>query len=152
MAQGEKFDLIIVGCGAAGLSAAVSFAEAEQKEGRTPRIAVLEAAPEDERGGATRWTTAGLRATIKDGLDPFWVGLAAQLSKGLADADICSTLERETRDSLTFLTDHGVELIEHEQPIATTIQGMTSLPNGGGHDRRESRPLLRGDGHGFDIL
>jgi len=44
MAQGEKFDLIIVGCGAAGLSAAVSFAEAEQKEGRTPRIAVLEAA------------------------------------------------------------------------------------------------------------
>jgi len=133
MAQGEVFDLVIVGCGAAGLSAAVSFAEAEQKEGRNPRIAVLESAPEEERGGATRWTTAGLRGTIKDGLDPFWVGLAAQLSKGLADADICSTLERETRDSLLFLTDHGVELIEHKLPIAATMHGLTSLPNGGGH-------------------
>jgi len=132
MATQEAYDLVIVGCGAAGLSTAVSFAEAEQAAGRKPRIAVLEAAPQEERGGATRWTTAGMRGTLEDGLDPFWVGLAAQLSKGLADADICSTLENETRATFQFLKDHGVEMIEHEQVIARTMHGLTSLPNGGG--------------------
>lgn len=133
MANVENFDVVIVGCGAAGLSAAVSFAETELKAGRKPRVAVLEAAPEAERGGATRWTTAGLRGTVKDGLDPFWVGLAAQLSKGLANAEICSTIEQEARGSFRFLTDHGVELLEREITVARTIHGKTSMPNGGGY-------------------
>ena len=133
MADSQQWDVVIVGCGAAGLSAAVSFAETELKEGRKPRVAVLEVAPEAERGGATRWTTAGLRGTVKDGLDPFWVGLAAELSKGLADAEICSTIERETRNTFRFLTDHGVELLEHEMAVARTMHGKVSIPNGGGH-------------------
>jgi len=58
MPQHNAFDIIIVGCGAAGLSAAVSYAEAAKAEGRKPRIAVLECAPKEERGGATRWTSA----------------------------------------------------------------------------------------------
>lgn len=133
MPQHNAFDIIIVGCGAAGLSAAVSYAEAAKAEGRKPRIAVLECAPKEERGGATRWTSAGLRGTVSKGLDPYWVGLAAELSKGLADADICSTVERECSNSLQFLLDHGVELIEHESSVARTVHGKLSLPNGGGH-------------------
>jgi tricarballylate dehydrogenase len=50
-----KFDVIVVGCGIAGLSAAATALQ----EGR--RVAILERAPREERGGNTRWTEALLR-------------------------------------------------------------------------------------------
>ncbi len=49
------FDVVIVGCGRAGLSCAVAAAEGGA------RVAVLERAPKEERGGNTRWTEALLR-------------------------------------------------------------------------------------------
>ncbi|MEJ1978743.1 MAG: FAD-dependent oxidoreductase [Acetobacteraceae bacterium] len=45
----ETFDVIVAGCGAAGLSAAVAAAEAGG------RVAVLERAPQAERGGQSRY-------------------------------------------------------------------------------------------------
>src|SRR3954468_6515909 len=53
--RSEQFDLIVAGCGAGGLSAAVSAAEGGC------RVAVLERAPREERGGQTRYTEAYLR-------------------------------------------------------------------------------------------
>ncbi|HCS44046.1 MAG TPA: FAD-binding dehydrogenase, partial [Pseudomonas sp.] len=50
-----NFDLIVVGCGVAGLSAAVAGAE------RGLRVAVLERASREERGGQSRFTEAYLR-------------------------------------------------------------------------------------------
>jgi tricarballylate dehydrogenase len=54
-AQETQFDVIVVGCGIAGLSAAATALQA----GR--RVAVIERAPKEERGGNTRWTEALLR-------------------------------------------------------------------------------------------
>jgi len=51
----EHFDVVVVGCGIAGLSAAVA---ARQKG---VRVAILERAPLEERGGQTRYTEAYLR-------------------------------------------------------------------------------------------
>jgi len=51
----EEFDVVIAGCGAAGLSAAVAAAEAGA------RVAIVERAPRDERGGQSRYTEAYLR-------------------------------------------------------------------------------------------
>ena len=51
----SQFDVVVVGCGIAGLSAAVSAAEAGAK------VAVLERAAVEERGGNTRWTEAFMR-------------------------------------------------------------------------------------------
>jgi tricarballylate dehydrogenase len=129
----SAFDLIVVGCGGAGLSAALSFCIEARKKELTGRVLVLESAPEDERGGATRWTTASLRANPNGGLDPIWIGLVAETSKGLADLDLCRTLEAETRNTLNFLTDHGVELISRRSPVATLSDWETVAPNGGGH-------------------
>ena len=50
-----NFDLIVLGCGVAGLSAAVAGAE------RGLRVAVLERASREERGGQSRFTEAYLR-------------------------------------------------------------------------------------------
>ena len=54
-ASASSFDVVVVGCGIAGLSAAATALQA----GR--RVAVIERAPKDERGGNSRWTEALLR-------------------------------------------------------------------------------------------
>jgi len=51
----QSFDVVVAGCGIAGLSAAVSAAQGGA------RVAVLERAPVEERGGNTRYTDAYLR-------------------------------------------------------------------------------------------
>ena len=51
----QAFDVIVVGCGVAGLSAAVAAAECGAQ------VAVLERSSFDERGGNTRYTTAAIR-------------------------------------------------------------------------------------------
>jgi tricarballylate dehydrogenase len=79
----ETYGLIVVGCGAAGLSTAVSYSEAAKAAGREPRVAVLERAPEAERGGASRWTGAGMRVDSDFVLDPQWVDEMQRVSKGL---------------------------------------------------------------------
>ena len=50
-----QYDVVVLGCGVAGLSAAVAAAE----EGA--RVAVLERATKEQRGGNTRYTDAFLR-------------------------------------------------------------------------------------------
>ena len=50
-----EIDVIVVGCGAAGLSAAV----AAQQNGA--KVIVLERAPIEERGGNTRYTGSWLQ-------------------------------------------------------------------------------------------
>jgi tricarballylate dehydrogenase len=54
-ADPTRFDLVVVGCGIAGLSAAASALQAGK------RAAIIERAPKEERGGNTRWTEALLR-------------------------------------------------------------------------------------------
>jgi tricarballylate dehydrogenase len=125
------FDVVVVGHGAAGLSAAVTYVEACRADGREPSIAVLETAPESERGGATRWTTARFRALEDLTLDPFFVGRMQELSGGLADVDYCRRLEAEVPKTLAFLEAHGVELVHYGPPVAMRVTHEVT-PNGGG--------------------
>jgi len=56
----DDFDVVVAGCGVAGLSAAVAAAETGAS------VAVLERSTYDERGGGTRYTTAALRMESED--------------------------------------------------------------------------------------
>ena len=60
----SDFDVVVVGCGIAGLSAAVAAMQAGA------RVAVLERAPKADRGGNTRWTDALLRMSSEDEVSP----------------------------------------------------------------------------------
>ena len=51
----QDFDVVVVGCGVAGLSAAVAAADAGA------RVAVVERSTYEERGGNTRYTAASMR-------------------------------------------------------------------------------------------
>jgi tricarballylate dehydrogenase len=63
-------DVVVVGCGIAGLSAAVSALQA----GRT--VNILERAPEEDYGGNSRWTGAALRmnsdSEVSDDFEEFF--------------------------------------------------------------------------------
>jgi tricarballylate dehydrogenase len=131
MTASDRYDFIVVGCGAAGLSAAISYVAAAKGQGRKPRIAVLESAPAEQRGGATRWTTARFRTREDFSLDPHFVAKVAKVSKGLADLDYCRVLEREVPDTLRFLEAHGVKLLHYGPPVAMGVQHEIT-PEGGG--------------------
>jgi tricarballylate dehydrogenase len=127
------YELIVIGCGAAGLSAAVSYAAVASARGRRPRIAVLERASRNDRGGATRWTSSWFRITEDRKLDPEFVGLMKTLSNGLADLDYCRTLASEVTETLRFLEANGVELVYFKQPFANrNTGGGLGMPARGG--------------------
>ena len=55
------YDIVVIGCGVAGTSAALSAAENAKKEGENLRIAILERSDFDHRGGNSRWTASYMR-------------------------------------------------------------------------------------------
>jgi tricarballylate dehydrogenase len=74
----QDYDLIVVGHGAAGLAAALTYAEA----GEHTRIAVLERSSRAERGDATRWTGAFSRLTEDRAFDHEWPSCRQRVSGG----------------------------------------------------------------------
>jgi tricarballylate dehydrogenase len=133
MASSNPYDLVVIGCGAAGLSAAVSYAAVAKDRGRRHRVAVLERATREGRGGATRWTSAWFRITEDRKLDPEFVGLMETLSGGLADLDYCRTLASEVTETLRFIEANGVELTYFKQPFANrNTGGGLGMPVRGG--------------------
>jgi tricarballylate dehydrogenase len=133
MQMSEEYDLIVIGCGAAGLSAAISHTEAAAAAKRKVHVAVLERANREERGGATRWTSAWFRITADRRLDPAFITLMDRASDGRADLDCCRALEREIPATLDFLEAHGVELVYFPQPFPNRNTGSgLGMPTGGG--------------------
>lgn len=153
MATGSTYDLVVIGMGGAGLSAAVSFADAWTAEGRQSRIALLERSAKDERGGATRYTSSWFRITEDRELDPNFVDMMAAVSGGLADLDYCRTLAREVRESLRFLDEHGVEVIYFKQPLPNrNTGGGLGMPVGGGASIVQGLAGILEQTGGTDIL
>ena len=125
--------MIVIGCGAAGLSAAVSYLKTCRKIGRTPNAVVLERADREHRGGATRWTSAWFRITGERELDPNFIPQMQRVSKGLADLDYCATLASEVKATLKFLEENHVEVSFFEQAFPNTnTGGGLGMPAGGG--------------------
>ncbi|MGH2447472.1 MAG: FAD-dependent oxidoreductase [Chloroflexota bacterium] len=143
-------EVIVVGCGIAGLSAAV----AAQEDGA--RVVVLERAPIDERGGNTRYTGAWMRmqnesdisddftehfaANMGGPIDPSLLHLTATpattwppvlRSMSFADPEVVSTLAEEAAPTLRWLRRFGVRFARLETPFLTSVQPRIA-PSGGG--------------------
>jgi len=123
----SRFDVVVVGCGIAGLAAAVSARQAGA------RVAVLERAEAQERGGQTRWTEAMMRMKSEDEvaddfeshfaenaghyLDPALIREAAGAHENwpsivktlnFTDPDLIATLAEQAGPTLKWLKGFGV--------------------------------------------
>lgn len=146
----HRYDVVVVGGGVAGLSAAVAAAEAGA------RVAVLERSTEAETGGNTRHTEAFLRMKspdeVADGFedalvddfmghpDPSIVNDAALPARRQSplyrathtvDPDYVATLAEQAPPTLRWMSGHGVRFDFMPTPFLT--QSTTRMaPVGGG--------------------
>ena len=143
-------DVVVVGCGIAGLSAAMTAAE------HGARVAILERAPFDERGGNTRYTESFWRMKSETAVsDDFeerfaanaggypdpgilqdavrdWDNQPAVLrSLGMVDPGFVATLAEEAPKALGWLKSFGVKF--DFLPLYFLSQSTTRMgPIGGG--------------------
>ena len=92
-----KFDVIVVGCGIAGLSAAISA----QQNGA--KVAVLERAPYSERGGNTRYTESFWRMKSEDAVSDDFEDQFAANSGGWPDPGVLEDLVRDRENQPSVL-------------------------------------------------
>ena len=144
------YDVIVAGCGIAGLSAAVSAAETGA------RVVVIERATREERGGNTRWTEAFMRmknenevaddfeehfmANAGTHLDPSLMAETARpyaewppIIKALSftDPEVIGTLAAEAGPTLNWLKTFGIRFSDMASYLIT--QSTTRIcPVGGG--------------------
>src|SRR3981081_3457109 len=103
--------LVVVGHGAAGLTAAVSAAEQARDLGLFVEIALLEKSREDEAGGNTRWSPSNMRLDAPDRISPVFEDDMQEASGGLADRDYFRTLADNAVPTIAWLQGHGVDFV-----------------------------------------
>jgi len=150
MNESQAFDVVVVGCGGAGLTAAL----AAQEKGA--RVCIIERATKDESGGNTRYTGAWLRmkspAEVSEDfeehfvvnaggyLDPTIVEetsrdaqswSAAAKAGSFVDPNVVAALSENAPETLAWAKAFGVQYVTLDTPFPTSVQPRIS-PNGGG--------------------
>lgn len=148
--RNEQYDVVVIGTGIAGMSAALAASD------QGARVAVLERATKEESGGNTRYTEAFLRMrSMSEPSDDFEetllqdfmgypdLGLLADSAKdydrwppllksmNIVDADVVSTFARSAGPTLEWLQGLGVQFDQADTPFISTSTTRLA-PVGGG--------------------
>lgn len=134
----EEFDVIVIGGGAAGLSAALSALEQGAQPGhRPPKVAVVDRSTKELRGGNTRWSGSYLLMETPTTPVADLVEFGLRASKNHSDRSYYETLAREVPAAFTWLLEKGVKLAKLPTVFLTAAQSRY-LPVGGGEQIVES--------------
>jgi len=104
----DPWDLVVVGHGAAGLSAAAAFLESF--DGPRPRVAVLDRASIGKRGGSTAWTTATFRLDSDGQLAADWAEIVRSTSGELANEGYIENFYEHAVDTLNWIRKNDVKV------------------------------------------
>jgi tricarballylate dehydrogenase len=123
----DPVTIVVVGSGAAGLSAALTAAEAAAAG---IRIVLIDKALEGQHGGNTRWSPSYMRMAAPDRADPDLEAYVQAVSRGLADSGYFRRLGEEAPAAVAWLERHGVAF---HQPVYYLSAGSARIqPVGGG--------------------
>jgi tricarballylate dehydrogenase len=125
------YDLVIVGCGAAGTASALAAAELVKEQNENLTIAILERAPFEQRGGNTRWTAAYMRMESIDKPADGIVEDMVAFSDSFMDRAYAETLRDEAGDTLRWVESKGVDF-DFLPTMFLTASKPRLLPVGGG--------------------
>ena len=128
--SGPPNNIVVVGQGAAGLSAALAAAEAARAKNRAVAVTLIDKAAEADAGGNTRWTPSYMRMASVDRVEPSFVHdmLAATGFRG--DEDYFATLAQQAPATVRWIAGHGVPF---HQPVYYLAKGPPRIqPIGGG--------------------
>ncbi|WP_096391270.1 FAD-dependent tricarballylate dehydrogenase TcuA [Halopenitus persicus] len=115
----HSFDIVVIGCGIAGLAAGLRAAELDRS------VCLLEKSPKEHRGGHTRFTesfripTADVDVDASFNVEDYstadFYSDIMQVTNYRADEDLVDRLVSESPETFEWLTDHGVSW-EYQAP------------------------------------
>jgi tricarballylate dehydrogenase len=122
--------IVVIGQGAAGLSAALAAAEEARAKNIAATVTVLDKAPEPEAGGNTRWTPSYMRMASVDRVEPSFVHDMLEATGFKGDETYFSALARHAPSTVKWIASHGVPF---HQPVYYLAKGPPRIqPVGGG--------------------
>jgi tricarballylate dehydrogenase len=123
----DRYDLVVIGTGAAGTAAAVAASEVEE----AVDVTIVERAPEGEHGGNTRYTDAYMRLKADGSPAEDFRADFERFSRGKSDDRIVDTTAKQAKPTIDWLREHGVEF-EQLDTMFLTSNRPRLLPVGGG--------------------
>ena len=123
-------NLVVVGQGAAGLSAALAAAEEGRHRGLAVNVTLLEKAAEAEAGGNTRWSPSYMRMASPERVEPGFVHDMLEATRFQGDETYFARLAAEAPATVAWIKSHGVAF---HQPTYYLAKGPPRIqPVGGG--------------------
>lgn len=130
------YDVIVVGCGVAGLSAAVTAVEKEA------RVAVLERSPKDVRGGNSRYTEAFFRMSDETRVSEDFEDRLAKSSMGTIDPALLQSTVRPYDQWPPLLRGYGFTDPELIHSFAEAVPEVLAWLKGFGIKFIEAAPFI----------
>lgn len=131
MSSNVDYDIVVIGCGVTGTSAALAAAEEAKQQNKKLKIAILERADFDHRGGNSRWTASYMRMKNLNEIADNFVEDMMRFSDNYSDRAYIETLAREAGETLHWVNAHGVEF-DYLPTMFLTSSQPRLLPVGGG--------------------
>ncbi len=122
--------IVIVGHGAAGLTAAIAASEEARAAGTAVDITVIERSAEGDHGGNTRFTPCYMRLEAPDRVAPGFVDDMIAVSGGRNDRDYFEKLAAEAPGTMLWMQSHGIEF--HKPVYYLSVGPPRIQPVGGG--------------------
>ena len=123
-------NLIVVGQGAAGLSAALAAAESAHARGIPVKITLIDKAAESEAGGNTRWSPSYMRMASPTHMEATFVADMKEATKDQCDEAYFTRLAADAPATVKWISEHSIDFI---QPTYYLAKGPPRIqPSGGG--------------------